>query len=143
MLKKIGIGCGAVVAIIVSVAGSGNGEDAQRPGVSPTPVPTPLTVTARQIFEDYEANEVAAESRYEGNWALITGTISSITEAGSQYDVKLETAKLFSVSNVVCKVDKEYDAEILSLTAGQTITVLGKIRGRAVIDFNVDECRVQ
>ena len=148
MLKRVGIGCGVLVAvivvivIIVALAGGGGGDSA-RPDVSPTPIPTPLAVTAQQIYEDYEANEVVAEERYEGNWALITGTVSSITEAGNQYDVKLETDEVFSISNIVCKVAKDHRAEVLSLTAGQTVTVLGKIRGRGVIDFNVDDCRVQ
>ena len=149
MLKKVGIGCGALIAIVVviiviaAIAGGGGDDEAQRPDVSPTPVPTPITVTAKQIYEDYESNEVVAKAKYEGNWALITGTISSITEAGSKYDVKLETDEIISFSHIVCKIDKEHEAEVLSLAAEQTVAVLGRIKGKSIVDIDVEDCRIQ
>ena len=43
--------------------------------------PTPIAVTARQLNEDYERNEVAADAKYVGNYVMVTGVIYSVTEA--------------------------------------------------------------
>ena len=68
-----------------------------------TPSPTPVSVSADVLQSEKELNEVAWTSKYNDNFGLITGSISSITEAGNKYDVKLETDN-FTVS-IVCKVD--------------------------------------
>ena len=43
--------------------------------------PTPIAVTARQLNEDYERNEAAADAKYVGNYVMVTGVIYSVTEA--------------------------------------------------------------
>ena len=102
--------------------------------------PTPIAVTARQLNEDYERNEVAADAKYVGNYVMVTGVIYSVTEAVGKYDVKLETDDFISVTNIVCKVDKDEEATILALAAGDTVTVLGKVGGKSVFDINLREC---
>ena len=102
--------------------------------------PTPIAVTARQLNEDYERNEVAADAKYVGNYVMVTGVIYSVTEAVGKYDVKLETDDFISVTNIVCKVDKGEEATILALAAGDTVTVLGKVGGKSVFDINLRDC---
>ena len=101
---------------------------------------TPISVTARQLNEDYERNEVAADAKYVGNYVMVTGVIYSVTEAVGKYDVKLETDDFISVTNIVCKVDKDEEATILTLAAGDTVTVLGKVSGKSVFDINLRDC---
>ena len=72
-------------------------------------------MTARQLNEDYERNEVAADAKYVGNYVMVTGVIYSVTEAVGKYDVKLETDDFISVTNIVCKIDKDEEATILTL----------------------------
>ena len=102
--------------------------------------PTPIAVTARQLNEDYERNEVAADAKYVGNYVMLTGAIYSVTEAVGKYDVKLETDDFISVTNIVCKVDKDEEATILTLAAGDTVTVLGNVSGKSVFDINLRDC---
>ena len=102
--------------------------------------PTPIAVTARQLNEDYERNEVAADAKYVGNYVMVTGVIYSVTEAVGKYDVKLETDDFISVTNIVCKVDKDEEATILTLAAGDTVTVLGNVSGKSVFDINLRDC---
>ena len=102
--------------------------------------PTPIAVTARQLNEDYERNEVAADAKYVGNYVMVTGAIYSVTEAVGKYDVKLETDDFISVTNIVCKVDKDEEATILTLAAGDTVTVLGNVSGKSVFDINLRDC---
>ena len=102
--------------------------------------PTPIAVTARQLNEDYERNEVAADAKYVGNYVMVTGVIYSVTEAVGKYDVKLETDDFISVTNIVCKVDKDEEATILALAAGDNVMVLGKVDGKSVFDINLRDC---
>ena len=112
------------------------------PTSAPTPTPKPVEVTAGNLYQAYEDNEVAAKATYEKKTALITGTVASVTEAGSKYDVKLETDPFLSFVNVVCKVDKSHQAMILPLKRGQTITVLGLIKGVSLVDIVIENCTV-
>ena len=105
-----------------------------------SPTPTPVSVSADALQSEKELNEVAWTSKYNDNLALITGSISSITEAGNKYDVKLETDN-FTVS-IVCKVDETNEPAVLSLQRGQTVTVLGRVTDDGIIDIVVEDCSI-
>ena len=91
----------------------------------------------------YENNEVAAKADFEGKTALITGAVSSVTEAGSKYDVKLSTDEFFSVTSIVCKVDKSEVDSVVALNEGQTVAVHGTIKGKGIFDIEVEDCVVR
>ena len=110
----------------------------------PTPTPIPLEVTAEEIYREYHSNEVAAKAKYAGQTALISGSISSVTEAGGGYDVKLETDEVFSVMEIVCKVDKSHVDSVVALSPeGQQVVIFGKIKGKGLFDVEVTECTVR
>ena len=67
--------------------------------------PTPIAVTARQLNEDYERNEVAADAKYVGNYVMVTGVIYSVTEAVGKYDVKFGRRQPTSNDNHARKID--------------------------------------
>ena len=123
-----------------------SGESGPAPTGTPTPVPTPtpipISVSAAELRVAYENNEVAAKQKFEGQIALITGAVYSVTEAGSKYDVKLSTDEFLSITNIVCKVDKSEVDSVLTLNEGQTITVLGKVKGKGIFDIEVEDCSV-
>ena len=100
-------------------------------------------MTAEEIYQDYDRNEVAAKAKYAGQMTLISGSISSITEASGGYDVKLATGELFSVMEIVCKVDKDQVDSVVALSEGQQVAILGRIKGKGLFDVEVTECTVQ
>jgi hypothetical protein len=51
---------------------------APTPTVTATPKPQAVPVTATQLFNDYQGNEVAADDKYKGKTLLVTGTISDV-----------------------------------------------------------------
>ena len=131
-------------AFLLSCASDTSGPSATpTPTSVPTPTPAPIVVSAEELYQAYDNNEVAAKAEYEGKTALITGSVSSITEAGSKYDVKLSTDEIFSITEIVCKVDKSQVASVIELSEGQYITVLGRIKGKSIIDIVVEDCSVQ
>ncbi len=112
------------------------------PTATPVPTPTPLpSVSASELAQACEANEVAAKTKYEEMTALITGEVRSITDARGKYDVKLLTGDVWT--DVVCKVDISGVDSVIALQKGQVVTVLGKIKGKGFADIVVDQCSIQ
>lgn len=124
-----------------------SGNSGPAPTATPTPVPTPtpitITVSATDLRLAYENNEVAAKQKFGGQMALITGTVYSVTESGNQYDVKLSTDELISITNIVCKVNKDEVETVINLNEGQPITIHGRIKGKGVFDIVVEDCSVK
>ena len=111
------------------------------PTPAPRPTPTPIVVTANALEREHEANEVFWESKYVDKYAFITGSISSITDAGSEYDVKLSTDNLWV--NIVCKVNESNRSSVLELATGETVTVYGLVTNDGIIDIVVKNCTVR
>ena len=145
---------GAIILLVaILVSGCSPSPDEPNPPAIPptptsvpptaTPTPTPIQISATDLIQAYEDNEVAAQSKYAGQTALVTGEVSSITEAGSKYDVDLRTDEIFHLSDVVCKVSKDYEASMINLTSGQTLTVAGTIKGKGIFDIVIEPCVIQ
>ena len=152
IFKWAGIGCGSligffvIIVIIVAIVSSGDDGNVATEGTPAsvaTPTPVPIMVSARELYQAYDSNEVAADLKYKGKTALIDGSISSITEAGSKYDIKLSTDEVFSFTEIVCKVDKSLVESVIALSEGQYITVMGMIKGKSISDIVVEDCSVQ
>ena len=112
------------------------------PTATPIPTATPLPrVSASELARAYEANEVAAKTKYEEKVALVTGEVRSITDARGKYDVKLLTGDVWT--DIVCKVEISEVDSVTALEKGQVVTVLGKIKGKGFVDIVVDPCSIQ
>ena len=141
------IGFFVIIVIIVAIVSSGDDGNVATEGTSAsvaTPTPVPMMVSARELYQAYDSNEVAADLKYKGKTALIDGSISSITEAGSKYDIKLSTDEAFSFTEIVCKVDKSLVESVIALSEGQYITVMGMIKARAspILWWKIAQCRI-
>ena len=106
-----------------------------------TPDPTPVPVTAGQLSRDKNDNEVMWEKKFLNKYALISGEVWSIEDAGGNYDVKLNADFL---TNVVCKMVKSSSSEdeVLRLRKGDSITVLGRVTDKGVFDIVVSDCSI-
>ena len=148
------VGTGLVVCLLAFCAiaytfvgcASPNGQSAPRatsiPGATPPPTPAPIEVAANDLERDKSANQVAWESKYLDKYALITGEVFSVTQAGDQYDVSLATDNF--LVNVVCKVNSTDDsAAVLALAAGDLVTVHGQITDDGIIAIVIQECMVK
>ena len=124
-----------------SSAPSPTTTSALRPTRAPSPTPTPIVVTANALEREHEANEVSWEGKYVDKYAFITGTISSITDAGSEYDVKLNTDNLWV--NIVCKVSQSSKSFVLELATGETATVYGQVTNDGIVDIVVKDCALR
>ena len=111
------------------------------PAPRPTPMPTPKVVTANALEREHKANKVSWASKYVDKYAFITGSISSISDAGSKYNVKLNTGNLWV--NIVCKVSHSNRSSVLELATGATVTVYGLVTNGGIVDIVVENCTVR
>lgn len=130
------------VALLTAACGSG---DETKPAASPSPVAdvkpappapkpppppppeVPIEVTARQLFADYDANEVAADEKYKSKTLLVTGKISSIGK-----DVLGDPYVQFAIGSDVYGVQCMFDGSsgLSSLKKGQQLTARCKEPGK-------------
>lgn len=104
---------------------------------APEPVVPELEkVTARQIFEAYQNNEVAADRMYKGQMLEVTGTISGIdSDFSDDAVVKLATSNQFM--DVMAKGDDDFNNAAAQLSKGQKVKLQcvggGEIAGSALL----------
>lgn len=85
----------------------------------PAPTRETIQVTAKQIFADYQANEIRANAKYQGKDILITGTVSGI-DADIMDDPVVNLRAPGALLNVTLK---DIDATAAAnLSKGQHIT---------------------
>jgi hypothetical protein len=126
--KKVGLAIGVVVVGLVgfAVAGGNSSSPSQQPQQEPATPPEaetpPMNVTARALWEAYDANEVSADDKFKGKKLLVDGVIASIDK--DLFDnilVRLVGGNRYStVDATIREVDKAKAAE---LKKGQRISL--------------------
>lgn len=100
--------------------------------------PTPEKISARDLADDFDTNQVAAKDKWKDKLVEFSAQISNITDSGiSFYNV---ASKQFSVTQISCRIqDKQ---QLLPLKNGQTVTVRGIVGGQTVGVIDVNSCEV-
>lgn len=104
---------------------------------TPAPTPTPgieyVSVTAAEMWDAFEKNELSANKKFKGKDVKVTGTVDSIGEILGQQYVTLQGDEYFG--SVQCMANTDKDVEFLSnVSKGDTITASGVCDGKS---FNV------
>lgn len=100
--------------------------------------PTPMAITARQLADDFDDNQVSAEAKWDGKLVEFSAKISNITDRGLSFSSV--ASKEFSMAQISCQVtDKQ---QIMSLTNGQTIKVRGVIGKQMIGVIDMTNCEV-
>jgi len=98
-----------------------------------------IEVTAYQLFNDYNANEVAADTTYKNKTLLVTGKIESINkDVFDKIYVSLETGELFSTVDARGLSVEETQG----LGKGQSITVICQGNGFLIGSPQLKNCRL-
>ncbi|MBU3226819.1 OB-fold protein [Clostridium algidicarnis] len=102
-----------------------------------------VTVTAAELVNAYEENEVKADKDYKDKLASITGKVNSIDVMAGKTFVVLSADKDFSITQVQCFFDDKEEVEKVSeLKKGDEVTLEGKIGGKS-INVSVDKCKLK
>jgi len=106
------------------------GEPAPSPSTTQPAAPAVIEISAAQLYEEYEANAIAADQKYKDKMLKVTGVVSSIDKdvLGSPY-VVLTGGGEYEVWGVQCTFSSAYEPQLAKLTKGQVVTVTGKCKG--------------
>lgn len=143
IFKWLGIGIFViiVIAVIASMGKSGNKQTSNSSSTDQKQaeqVQEAEKITATQLADDFDANQVAAESKWKGKLVEFSAEITNITDSGLSFS-KIGS-KEFSLTQISCKVvDKQ---QLLSLKNGQTVTVRGVAGGQSLGVIDVNDCKV-
>lgn len=101
-----------------------------------------IKVTAAQLYSDYEANEVAADSKYKNKKVEVSGTISNIGKdiLDTPY-VALVVSPNNPIFSVQCMFDKSAQSQLANLTKDSKITLTGIVSGK-MANIIVKDCSI-
>jgi hypothetical protein len=87
------------------------------------------TVSADQLYSEYNSNEVAADMKYKGKIVIVSGTIQDIGKdiMDNAYIVIGGSGFL---DGVQCTFTKSEQSSIARLSKGQHVTVKGAVSGK-------------
>lgn len=85
------------------------------------------TITAREIYEEYDENEIAADSKYEGDIISLTGTITDISKDIRGYPY------LIINSSVQCVFQEGDESKLKWFSKGGKVTVKGRVKGLSIM----------
>ena len=127
-----------LIGIIGNMGGNGKSGSKNSQTSSPTPIPVAMKITARQLADDFDSNQVAAEVNWQDKLVEFSAKVSNITDSGiSFYDV---ATKDFSMAQISCHIsDKQ---QLLSIKNGQTITVRGIVGKQTIGVIDLNDCEV-
>ncbi len=133
-----------IALFIIGMIGSagGNSKDGtnstQQGSVSPTSAPVAEKISARQLADDFDSNQVAAEATWENRLIEFSAKITNITDSGISFsDI---ASKDFSFVQISCRVkDKQ---QLLSIKNGQTVTVRGIVGKQTIGVIEVSNCEI-
>jgi predicted nucleic acid-binding Zn ribbon protein len=143
-----------IVIIIIAVAAQGDGET-DRPQTSGNTTATAtatqssaatekateapakpaieyIEISATELIDAYDANEVAADKKYKGQWLSVSGTVKSIgVTLGSTYVTLVKDGE-WSLTDVQCFVTKDTIDAVSELLEGDIVTFQGKCGGKSL-----------
>ena len=149
VLKWIGI---VVIALIaIGFIGAMLGDDTDNTSTSDTGLndtatvesnETALPVTAQQLFDAYDSNEVAADKQYKGKLLQIDGKVASI-DSGLTDNAQVQLATSNDFMSVTATGDEAFDDAAVNLSKGQAISLLCRGEGEVIGSPMVGDCVIQ
>ncbi len=140
---------GLIILVVIGIVGAAGGSknsssssqttgQAQTQSVaSPTPI-TAQKITAQQLADDFDSNQVAAESKWKDKLVEFSAKVANITDSGISFTNV--ASKEFSMTQISCRVDDKN--QLMSLKNGQTITVRGVIGSQTIGVIDMSQCQV-
>ena len=119
----------------------------QQPSVSykeekPAPqsnfTPPQGSISAKDLYNFYDVNEVAADEKFKGKRFVVYGEINSIHK--NIADQPSVTLKAGTLSYVDCRFPKEQSSQLVSLQKGQMIAIEGTCNGKMVTSVFLHDC---
>ena len=127
-----------VFGIIGSASGGNKGSSSNKNSNNTKVAQTPQTVTAKELADEFDANQVSAEAKWDGKLVEFSAKITNITDYGLSF--ASVASKEFSMAQIACRViDKQ---QLMPLKNGQTVKVKGIVGKQMVGVIEVSDCEI-
>lgn len=131
-----------VVLFVIGLIFSGDDEGSVSSTTDTVSTETAIPVTATELYNAYDSNEVGADKQYKGKLLQISGTIESIDSGISDQAVlQLGTGEMFM--SVSAEGDDNFTNTASTLSKGQQVNLLCRGAGEVIGMPFVDECVFQ
>ncbi len=101
-----------------------------------------VSVTAAELFNAYQANEVAADDKYKGKKLLVTGAVASI-DKGAFGGLHLRLATWNEFMPVMCSMESSEKASLAQLSRGEQVRVLCTGHGMILGSPSLGDCTLR
>ena len=95
-------------------------------------------VSSRTLWKAYDANEVAADAKYKDKKIMIKGQVTDISKDVFGNPTITLPGDGSGMLNVICQMKDE--AGVAELSKGQTVAVVGVVKGFVISSVTVDDC---
>jgi len=108
--------------------------------------PPMCVLTTKQLYDEYQTNEIASDLKYKGKVIVVAGFIQDISAgtfsgANVTLDSKSKIGFLSSIlSEVSCSFTKSEFASVAKLSKEQWINVKGRVKGKGMAQVMLDKC---
>jgi|BioPla2DNA2_1021312.scaffolds.fasta_scaffold60085_2 hypothetical protein len=99
------------------------------------------TLSANQLYNEYNSNEVAADSKYKGKVVIVTGTIQDIGK-DIMDDAYIVIGGGSFLDGVQCTFTKGEQSSVARLSKGNQVRVKGEVAGK-MGNVLVNKCSLQ
>ncbi len=128
--------------IVLGILGSFIGKNTNSPGMAQeeaeSPVVEAISITAEQLYKEYESNEVAADQKYKNKILNLSGTIRDIGKTiGDKPYINFATGR-FTHQVMVSFPAKVYDNQLATYSNGMQLDLTGKCNGMTLGMVTID-----
>jgi len=103
-----------------------------------------IKITAKELIDIYESNEVKADLMYKGKLVDVSGIVDEIRVTLGKTAVDLSSGNGSSLNNVTCYFDdKNEDIKVADLKKGDQVTISGVVNGKLIFGVGIDNSIVK
>lgn len=111
------------------------------------PSPTPgvdYSVTAGQILDEFDANEIAATMKYQNKTIAVSGYVNNtgMSISDRPYVTLIRSAGLWTLREVWCYFPTSAMGTLASLSEGQHVTIIGDFDDYMLLTVWLENCRM-
>lgn len=117
-----------VTLLVFSVLAIGSTESEEDTKEVQSKAPS-YTLSANQLYREYENNEVSADAKYKGKIVIVSGKIQDIGKDIMDEPYIVIGGEGF-LDGVQCSFAKSQESSIARLSKGQNVKVKGKVSGK-------------
>ena len=103
---------------------------------------TSYTLTADELYRDYNANEVAADMKYKGKVVVVVGEVESIGKDIMDQAFIVIGGRGGFLSGAQCTFTKAENLAVAQLSKGRTVTVKCEVTGK-MGNVQLDKCQLR